>query len=89
MAFLGTTQPLSLAGYYNTCTMGGMSLNIAGSVAYNVPYPCAGGAVPGSKDTFTMDTCNNNVVAWQSYAESYVTTKLGVNLAPYAHRWGS
>lgn len=74
MAFLGT----ALASYYSTCTP--ISLNVTGSVAYNVPYPCAGDG------TFTMDTCNNNVIKWQIYAENYVTTKLGVNLAPFAHR---
>ena len=86
MAFLGTTQPQNLAGYYNACTMGGVSLNVTGSVAYNVPYPCAGGGILDNKDTFKMDSCNNNVIPWQNYAENYVITKLGVNLAPFAHR---
>ena len=57
MAFLGTTQPQNLAGYYDTCTMGGVTLNVTGSAVYNVPYPCSGGTLPGGTETFTMKSC--------------------------------
>ena len=88
MAFLGTTQPQNLAGYYDTCTMGGVTLNVTGSAVYNVPYPCSGGTLPGGTETFTMNSCDSNLVTWQNYAESYVTATLGVrSLASFAHRW--
>ena len=78
-------MPQNFNGFLDTCTMGHLQIDIQNSAAYNIPFPCSGGDVSNST-AFTTDTCLNNVLPWQLYAERYAIDHLKVNMDPFTHR---
>lgn len=70
--FKDGTLPQSLAGMYDTCSMGQVQLDTNATVVVNVPFPCNGTLADGSQ--FSTNTCdNNNVVQWQVWWHCTVT----------------
>jgi hypothetical protein len=84
MDYLNNTQPQSLSGFYDTCTMQKVKLNTSGSVSFNIPFPCSGKLADGT--LFNTSTCDNNLFSWSFYAEQHVNNTFGVNVDAYAHR---
>ena len=85
MSYLGTSLPQNLAGFLGTCTMGNVQLDLSNSAAFKIPFPCSGGNASNGT-AFTTNTCLNNVVPWQQYAEQYAVNNLGVHMEQYSHR---
>ena len=83
MNYLGSNQPQSFAGFLDTCSMGNVQLDFENSVAYNVPFPCSGTV---NNNAFTTNTCTNNMVQWQQFAEQYANNSLRIRLDQYTHR---
>lgn len=81
--YLSITQPINMAGLYDSCSMGNTQVDAANSIVVNVPFPCQGTTSDGS--SFNTSTCDGNILQWQTYAADYAQGQ-GYDLSRYHHR---
>ncbi|GLC73791.1 hypothetical protein PLESTF_001421500 [Pleodorina starrii] len=89
----GTYMNRSLAGYYNTCTYGRVTLNPANvKVLGPVEVPCKGGLKAGhpfsTGPNFTSSACDelDNMPKWHYWLDEWAKNKTGVSAGDYHHR---
>jgi hypothetical protein len=89
----GTYMNRSLAGYYNTCSYGQVSLPASNvKVLGPVEIPCSGAiAFPHPFSTgpnFTSTSCNyaDNMPKWHYWLDAWAKAKHNVSSADYHHR---
>jgi hypothetical protein len=87
----GTVRNRSLAGYYNTCSYGQVTLPASNvKVLGPVEIPCSGTLNAtnfGTGPKFTTSACdeNDNMPKWQYWLSAWAKAKFNVNSADYHH----
>ena len=77
---------IDLVGMYEQCSMGRAQVDAKNSVVITVPFPCGGRSGMLKDGTqFWTNSCKDNVVPWQVYAEEYVQ-KQNIDPLSFHHR---